>query len=179
MQATKKSNSVVTTRLDEEGFLEISVLGAGQVKFDLDKVSVACRARAEVHGWTQRLVDAAAMSRDEVTGKPASPAEKFEAIKELAEYYMGGAEEWARRSAGGGGAQSITLQAIARVKGITYQQAEEFVGRYATAHYKGDTKAALAFLRTGAQVGAMILALRAEKQPAPVVDADKALGELG
>lgn len=176
MNGKAKSNSVVTTRLDEEGFLEISVIGSGVVKFDVDKVSAACRAKAEMHGWTQRLVDAAAMSRLE-SGKPASPADKYEAIKELADYYMGGTEEWARRGAGGG-TQSITLQAISRVKGVTYTQAEEFVGRYATAHYKGDTKAALAFLRSGETVGKAILAIRAENQPAPVLDADKALNDL-
>ena len=177
MNGKAKANSVVTTRLDEDGFLIISVIGSGEIRFDMDKASVVNRARAEVHGWTQRLVDAAAMSRDAETGKPASPADKYEAIKELAEYYMNGAEEWARRGAGGGG-QSITLQAIARVKAITYAQAEEFVGRYAQAHYKGDTKSTLAFLRSGATVGAMILTIRAERQPAPVLDADKALDEV-
>lgn len=178
MQAKPKRNSVVTTRLDEEGFLEIQVLGSGTIKFDVDKVDAALRAKAEMHGWTQRLVDAAAMSRDPENGQPATPAEKFAAIKSIAEYYMGGATDWARRSESGGGGQSITLQAVAKVRDITYEQAEEFVGRYAQSHYKGDMKAALAYLRTGAKVGAMILTIRAANAPKPVLEADDVLDEL-
>ncbi len=147
------------------------------ITLHLDKVARVIRERAEVHGWFQRGSDGAALSRDATTGKPASAQDKHEAIAELVAHYETGTEEWAMRSGGGGGT-SITLQAVARVRGIEYAQAEEFVGRYAAAHYKGDMKAALAFLRTGAKVGAMILEIRAENQPKPVIDADNALAEL-
>ncbi len=96
---------------------------------------------------------------------------------ELVAHYETGTEEWAMRSGGGGGT-SITLQAVARVRGCTYEEAEASVARYAESHYKGDTKAALAFLRTGAKVGEAILAIRAANQPKPAIDADNALTEL-
>src|SRR5258708_13605633 len=159
MQSKAKTNSVITTSLDEKGNPTWQVLGVEKpITLHLGKVAQSMRARAEVHGWFQRGSDGAALSRDQVTGKPASAQDKYEAIAELVAHYETGTEQWAMRSAGGGGT-SITLQAVARVRGCTYEEAEASVARYAESHYKGDTKAALAFLRTGAKVGEAILAI--------------------
>lgn len=175
MQTKAKSNSVVTTSL-VEGKLVIAVLGSGSVTFDPSKADKALRQRAEMHGWTQRLVDAAAMSRDDVTGQPATPADKFEAIKGLADHYMSGTPDWSRKSAGGFG-KSITLAAIALVQGITYEAAEANVA--AMAKKRGEeAKETLKFLATGGRVMKAIAEIRAKAVKPASVDADKALAEM-
>ena len=177
-QMKAKSNSVVTTEVLESGSLRFTVLGAGEVMFNPANVHPANRAYAELHGWKQRIVDGAAISRDDVTGKPASPTDKLAAMQSLAEHYMSGAEGWSRAGTGGGG-KSITLEAIARVsfKG-DYEAAERSVESFAGEKFAGDRKKALAFLATGKRVMEMKAAIQAERTPAPKVDADAALNEL-
>jgi hypothetical protein len=179
METKRKSNSVVTTQQTDDGRLVIAVLGAGTVDFNPALAHADNRAHAEVHGWIQRLSDRAAMSRNPETGKPATPAEKFNAIKALAEYYMTGATEWALSGGGGGGGgKSLTVEAIARVKGIGYEAAQALVEQFAEAKHGGDVKAALAFLRSGKRVMEAMEAIRRERAAAPRIDADKAVDEL-
>lgn len=54
------------------------------------------RSYATFHGMKQRIADAAALSRDVKTGKPATPAEKFAAMQRVMAYYASGASKWAR-----------------------------------------------------------------------------------
>lgn len=174
--AKAKSNSVITTDITE-GKLTLTVLGAGVITFDPEKASRECNAYAALHGWKQRLADAAAMDRDEDTGAPASVSDKYNAVKDLAEYYMSGAVDWKRTGKGGGG-KSITIAAIARVKGIGYAEAETYVDAYAARNYEGDRAECLAFLRTGARVMQAMSDIRAERAGKPKVDADNALEDL-
>lgn len=177
MKSRIKSNSVVTTQLNEDGTLTFNVLGAGLIVFDPTKADQSNRLHAELHGWKQRISDAAAISRDEETGKPASPQEKLDAMRELVAHYESGLAEWSRVGQGGGG-KSLTIEAIASIKGIEYDQAEEYVADFAAKKYAGDTKKALAFLRTGSRVAEKMEEMRKARMPAPKVDADAALDEL-
>jgi len=187
IETKRKSNSVVTVQQTDSGQLVIAVLGVGSITFDPTKVAAPNRAYAELHGWKQRLSDAGAMSRDPETGRPATAQDKYDAIFALAEHYQSGAVEWSRVGGGGGG-KSITIEAIARVKDVDYADAERMVTEFADkaltlpdgtkVSFGGDRKKALAFLRDGKAVGEAILAIRAERQPKPKVDADNALREL-
>lgn len=172
-----KSNSVVTVQQMEGGIIAITVLGAGDLTFDPAKADAANKAHAEFHGWKQRLSDAAAISRDPETGKPASPADKLAAIRALVEHYESGSAEWSRIGQGGGG-KSLTIEAIAELKGVEYAAAEAMVVNMAAVEYEGDTKKFLAFLRQGAAVSAKMEEMRKARMPAPKVDADAALDEL-
>ena len=158
------------------------------MEFDPAKAHEDCRKRAEVHGWIQRLSDRAAKPRDTKTGRAATAGEKFAAIQELVEHYLSGSADWSMAGQGGGG-KSLTVEAIARVKGIGYAEAEAFVEQFARGKrkmpdgsfmsYGGDTKAALAYLRDGKRVQEAMAELRAERAPQAKVDADEALEELG
>lgn len=172
----RKGNSVVTVSY-ADNLMHIEVLGAGSIVFDKARASRECRAEAEDHGWEQRLRDAAAIGRDEDTGASATPQDKYARVAALAEYYMTGATEWARVGQGGGG-RSLTVEAIARVKGVEYPVAEAYVADFAKAKHGGDTRKALAFLRTAKAVMEAMDAIRKERLPTPAVDADKALEEL-
>lgn len=179
MNAKRKSNSVVTVQQTEDGKLVFNVLGAGSLTFDPSKAGDKCNAHAALHGWKQRISDAAAISRNDETGRPASPAEKFAAMQELIEYYHSGPEEWSRVGTGSGGSKSLTIEAICRVQGKDYAAVEAEVAAFAARKFEGDTKKALAFLRQGSRVAEAMEAIRKERMPQPKVDADAALAELG
>lgn len=79
-----------------EGQVDVPVIE--ELKFNPELVDGELRKAAEWHGWEQRLRDAAAKPRDVKTGKSATPAEKFNAIKKLAEHYLSGGKEWNLRT---------------------------------------------------------------------------------
>lgn len=89
----KRANWTIAHKIEGQ-LVKFSVKGAGELALDVAKVHVANRARAELHGFVQRISDAAAMARDSKTGASATPQEKFEAMKRLVEHYQSGSEEW-------------------------------------------------------------------------------------
>lgn len=95
--------------------LSIHVFQSGTLVLDLNKVSQANLDRATFHGFKQRIPDAAAIARDETTGKSATPAEKYAAMKRLVEHYNSGAEGWTlnQREPGEG---TLLFQALMRQK---------------------------------------------------------------
>lgn len=103
MVTKPKANSVITTDLIAAGNgIIFRVAGAGEVVLDLNLVHADAKARAMVHGFIQRVSDAAALSRDEETGLPATPADKLAAMAALVEHYSSGTSEWSRKREGGG-----------------------------------------------------------------------------
>lgn len=114
-----KSNSVVTYVADEDMVITFDVLGAGQVSFDPKAADVKMRQRAEVHGWIQRIVDAAAIGRDPQTGKSASAGRKLAAMKAVIDHYLSGTPVWRLGgTVAGGGNVSTLFRAIAEVLSI-------------------------------------------------------------
>ena len=172
-----KSGSVVQCTLQADGNIKFDVIGAGELILHMDRVSVACKDYARFHGFNQRGVDAAALPCDTATGKPAPASEKYTAIKRIVDHLETGTEEW-NMGGGEGGGKSITLEAIARVQGVTYEEAEARVEKHAKEKFEGDVKKTLAFLRTGARVMTAMDAIRKERTPAAKIDADEALDAL-
>lgn len=133
MQATKKSNSVATSTFDAAtGLLAIKVIGAGELSVDVRKLAgeAAYDQLTDLgrqglgHGVNQRLMDRAAISRDQTTGASATPAEKFAAIKALADHYANGGA-WKMT---GDGLKPINrpalYQAVASVRGVDATKVE-------------------------------------------------------
>ena len=88
-QATFKCTvDAVTRTLTWKNGEEALILHVGNV-------AAETAAYATLHGFKQRIDDARALSRDEVTGKSATPAEKFAAMRDLVEWYEAG-NGWAR-----------------------------------------------------------------------------------
>lgn len=79
---------------------------------DLTKVSAANMAYAAFHGIKQRLVDAAALSRDTKTGLAASPALKAESIAEIIEHLESGTEKWSRVASSSGVKGGFLFEAL-------------------------------------------------------------------
>lgn len=101
MVTKPKANSVITHQLNGS-LLTFMVKDSGNVVLDMSKLHSDVLNRAAVHGMIQRISDAAALSRDADTGKPALPGEKLAAMRELVDHYMSGTAEWSRRRAGSG-----------------------------------------------------------------------------
>ena len=104
-----KSNSTISITHEGDA-LTFAVRDAGTLTLNLSRVSAAVRAMATIHGFKQRIADAAAIPRDTATGKPASPADKFAAMRALVEHYESGSEEWSIRKSGGGGQSTGLLR---------------------------------------------------------------------
>lgn len=177
MQTKAKSNSVVTHERLESGSLRFHVRGVAHFDFDLSKVHQSNRQQAEVHGWIQRISDAAAMSRDPKTGLAATPSDKYARMVALRDHYEAGGEQWSRAGTGGTG-KSLTIAAIAELKGVDYATAEQYVDDYAKRNYDGDRKEALEFIRSGPKVAERMAEMRKRTERPANVDADAALDEL-
>lgn len=76
--------------------ISISVLGheAQPIVLRFSDCSDAVRQEAMGYGMEVRLTRQAALERNEKTGASASPLDKYNAIRELAEHYATGTEEW-------------------------------------------------------------------------------------
>lgn len=111
-----KSNSVITHYIDGiTGIITFTVLGAGTLEFDPRKAHADNRTHAAGHGFVQRVSDAAAISRNPITGKPATPQQKYDAMAQLIAHYESGASEWSRVRAGDGSPKGQTFRALCLV----------------------------------------------------------------
>lgn len=166
----------------DAGTVTFEVKGHNPIVLDMARLHPDIVKRAALAGMAQvRIVDAAAVGMTDDEGNILPESEriqlKYERMERLVEHYHTGTADWNVTGGGGGGGKSITLEAVARVKGTTYDEAKASVAAYA--EKKGiDVKAALAHLRKGAAVSAAILAIREERMPKASVDADAALAEL-
>lgn len=180
MQTKPKANSIITSAYDaKRNTLIFTVLGQGTVELDLNKVSAANLARAAVHGFNQRVPDAAAIGVTDKDGEVIPRDErtriKYERMNDLCRFYESGTEEWGRKAAAGeGSGRSITIEAIAKVKSLTYEDAEALVAKHADVSFKGDRKKALAQLRQATKVAQAILDIRAEREARKTIDPEEA-----
>lgn len=129
---------------------------------------------AIMHGLKQKLIDAAAISRDPDTGKSATPADKWEAVMTVYDRIIGatGAASWnAGRGEGGGGSGGLLMRALVRLyPAKTQDELRAFLD--------GKTKAEQAALRANPKVAAVIEAIKAEQAKSGGVDSDGLLEEL-
>lgn len=168
----------------EAGTVTFQIKGHDDVVFDIAKASEANNRRAALTGYAQvRIVDRAAVGMTDDDGNLLSEEErialKAERIAELVSHLHTGTSDWNIRSAGIGGGKSITIEAVAQIKGMEYDVAKAEIEKYAEAKFGGDTKKALAKLREGRQVMEAIAKIKAARLPAPKADADAMLAELG
>ncbi|MDE2097556.1 MAG: hypothetical protein KGL39_09945 [Patescibacteria group bacterium] len=180
METKRKSNSVVTVSPFDSTSREITfnVMGAGEVVLHIDSVHAENLAYAALHGFKQRISDAAALSRNPTNGQPASPENKRAAMQALVDHYESGSADWSVKRASGAGRSmpnaGLILQAIAEVYGMGMDWAKTQVEKLA-AKRGVEYRAALKLFAQTEKVGAKMAELRAK---AGGVDADELLGEL-
>ena len=178
METTKKrANSIITTTYDNGG-ITFHVTGVGELSLPFADLSPEVVRRATIHGFIQRVSDAAALSRNADTGKPATPQEKFAEMEKLVAHYRTGTTEWSVKRASSGGESregGLTLRALASVQKTDVATMREKVEKMAE-KTGVTTRAILAKLATQASVCAEIARIRAQTV---TVDADELLAELG
>ena len=133
-------------------------------------LSPAIIAQATMHGLKQKLVDAAAISRNTETGRPASVADKYEAVREVYDRLLSG--QWNKTREGGGATGGLLFRALCRMYDgkKTPEALREFLD--------GKTDGEKAALRKNPKVAAIIETIRAESVKTDGASSDDLLGEL-
>lgn len=153
MNTKAKSNSVITHNV-VGSLITFTVLGVGKIPFDTGNASSDCGRHAMIHGFIQRISDAAAISRDPETGEPATPQDKFDAMKRLVDHYESGTSEWSRKPIAGEGQKGgLLFKALCQ---MSPSKAPEEI----RAWMDGKTKAQLATIRASERVAVVIASLR-------------------
>jgi hypothetical protein len=125
-------------------------------------------AHATMHGLKQKLIDAAAISRNTDTGKPATVEDKYAAVCEVFGRLIAG--QW-NATREGGSTGGMLVGALVRLYNKTPEQIRKFL--------ESKTDAEKTALRKNPKVAAMIETIRAESGKAANVDTDALLDELG
>lgn len=145
--------------------------GSKSITLNLASIHPSNVAYAALHGFKQRIADMAALSRNPDTGKPATPAEKFEALARGVDHYMSGSADWNLRSAAGertSGELGLLARAIAELKGRDVIEVRDWLKTKSEADRRG--------LAIAPAIKPIMDRMRAEV--ASTVDADAMLAEL-
>ena len=129
-------------------------------------------AQAIMHGLKQKLVDAAAISRNPETGRAASVADKFDAVKEVYDRLLAG--EWNKRREGGAGGSAGGLLFRALCRMYAGKKDADAIREFLEAK----TDAEKAALRKNAKVAAIIEEIRAESAKPGDASSDNLLADL-
>jgi hypothetical protein len=156
-----------TTSPIQHSMLTIEFGNGQTIKIDTRALPPNILSQAIAHGLKQKLVDAAAISRDPATGRAASIDTKFHAVDEVATRLLAG--DWNKRREGGGAAGGLLFRALCAMYAgrKTPEQVKEFLDA------KSDKEKAA--LRKNARVAKIIDELRAEEGGG---SADDLLAEL-
>lgn len=169
---TKRIPAIEATINHENLSLLLKFSNGSEVFIDAEGLSEEMRNAAMMHGLKQKLVDAAAISRDTETGRSATIEDKYNAVFEVAERLRAG--EWNKKAEGGGGGSTPLLaRAIAQIQNKPLDVVRTWLD--------SKTKEERAALKKNPRVAATILTLQAEAaaKKGNAADSDALLGELG
>ena len=121
------------------------------------------------HGLKQKLVDAAALSRNPENGRAATIEDKFAAVKAVYDRLLAG--QWNATREGGGQSGGLLFKALCRL--YASKDPEQIMTFLA-----GKTDAEKTALRKNPKVAAIIEEIRAETGKAANIDTDELLAEL-
>lgn len=121
-------NPIVAVKQQQDGTILVTV-GTQSLTFNPAKAHESNRAYAAFHGFKQRFVDAAAISRNPENGASASPAEKFDAISRIVAHLESGAEAWSMVRESSGPKGGFLFEALCRMYAIsrTPEQIREYL----------------------------------------------------
>ena len=169
---TKKDIEATVT---EDGALMLEFRHGETLKLHPESLTPEIQRAALLHGLKQKLVDAAAIARDTATGRAATIATKYDAVKEVFDRITGAGGEapsWNKPRAGGAGGQGgLLARAIARYKNVTIEQAKAYLDRLTDAQKQA--------LRVDPRIAAVINELRLETAKPAGIDTDALLSGLG
>lgn len=156
--------------------LTIASADGERIHLDANSLTREIFEAATMHGLKQKLVDAAAISRNPETGRSATTADKMAAIREVYERLLAG--EWNKRREGGTGANGgLLFSALCRFYAGSRTEAE------VRAFIEGLDEKAQAAMRAHAKVAPIIETIKAERaakrSDVAAIDADALLAGFG
>ena len=168
MNDTKRNATITATIINNT--LALTFANGETLTMRGDALTSDVQQYAMMHGLKQKLVDAAAISRNPETGRPATVEDKYQAVKTVYDRLLAGA--WNATREGGGATGGLLLQALVRM----------YAGRKTPdelrAFLADKTDAEKTALRKNPRVAQIIEEIRAETGKAASIDTDGLLGEL-
>ena len=165
---TKKD---IEASITDDGSLLLEFRHGETLKLHPESLTPEIQRAAMLHGLKQKLVDAAAISRDTATGRAATISTKYDAVKEIFDRITGENPSWNRPRAGGAGGQGgLLARAIARYKGVEVAAAKAYLDRLTDAQKQA--------LRVDPRIATIINELRMESAKPAGIDTDALLGGL-
>ena len=165
---TKRNAAISATITD--GTLALAFANGETLMLRAAALNIDMQQQAMLHGLKQKLVDAAAISRNPETGRAASVEDKYQAVKVVYDRLLAG--QWNAAREGGGNAGGLLLQALCRM----------YDGRKTPDELKAfladKSDAEKTALRKNPRVATIIEDIRAEQGKAANIDTDELLGEL-
>jgi len=155
-------NSTIEARINEAtGALHLTFDNGERISLSVDELTPAMRTMAMLHGLKQKLVDAAAISRDPETGRSATTDDKYRAVKAVYDRLTGPNPSWnsVRGEGSGTGTGGLLFAALVRL----YPAKTPDVLRD---YLSGLTLAQQAALRKNPRVAPVIEEIKAERAAA-------------
>ena len=170
MNAPKRAAAVSATI---DGLtMTLTFANGGHLRLNAGELAPSIREAAMMHGLKQKLVDAAAIGCNPDTGRSATIADKYEAVREVFDRITGPNPTWNKVRGGessGLGGNSLLLRALVRITGKSRDVLTTFL--------ESKTKEERTALRKQSRIAAVILEIQAE-EAAKTVDTDGMLDEL-
>ena len=161
----------IEASITEGGNLTLTFRHGERLTVFVDQLAPEIQRAAMIHGLKQKLVDAAAISRDTATGRAATISTKYDAVREIFDRITGENPSWNKPRAGGAGGQGgLLTRAIARYKSVPVEAAKSYLDRLTDAQKQA--------LRVDPRIAAIINQLRAESAKPAGIDTDALLGGL-
>ena len=161
----------IEAAVENDGTLVLTFRHGEVLRVHPESLAPEIQRAALIHGLKQKLVDAAAISRDTTTGRAATIATKFDAVKEIFDRITGETPSWNKPRAGGAGGQGgLLARAIARYKNVPVEAAKAYLDRLTDAQKQA--------LRVDPRIATIINELRAESAKPAGIDTDALLGGL-
>lgn len=169
MNDTTKRNAAITATINGST-LALTFANGETLTMRGDALNSDVQQYAMMHGLKQKLVDAAAISRNPETGRAATVEDKYQAVKTVFDRLLSG--QWNATREGGGNAGGLLFQALCRMyQGRkTPDQLREFLAD------KSDAEKTA--LRKNPRVAQILEDIRAEQGKTANIDTDELLGEL-
>ena len=176
MNDTTKRNAAITAAIvhnETDGrpcALHLQFANGNALTIAASQLANNIMEQALFHGLKQKLVDAAAISRNPETGRAASVEDKYQAVKTVYDRLLAG--QWNAVREGGGATGGLLLQALVRM----------YAGRKTADELKAfladKSDAEKTALRKNPRVAQIIEDIRAEQGKAANIDTDELLSEL-
>ena len=170
IQAIPTIRDEMLTMLIPDATLALTFANGESLIVGIKDLSPDLVSQALIHGLKQKLVDAAAISRNPETGRAATVQDKYEAVRVVYDRLLSGA--WNAVREGGGQSGGLLFKALLRM--YAGRKTEQDI----RAFLEDKSDAEKTALRKNPRVAQIIEDIRAETGKAASIDTDSILGEL-